>query len=195
MQVAVRAQNEFGLRLLSEVARRKPRANVLVSPASLFPALAMTETGAAGPTQAAMRNAMFIPPGVPDSEWHNAASALYRELRAAKGVELSMANAIWAPPFKPLAAAFIERCHDLYDGEAIGLDFERPDAADVINAWVKRGTKDKIREIVRQDQVAGSVTVAVGALDTGVPRDVQTERSGVRDVDRPVALGQLAHHG
>ena len=59
-QSASKSINTFGLKLLANVAARRPHENVFISPLSVFVALTMTETGAAGKTQTTMRHALAV---------------------------------------------------------------------------------------------------------------------------------------
>src|SRR5215467_15024717 len=77
---AATAVNTFGMKLLADVASQRRHENVFISPLSVFVALTMTETGAAGKTQAAMRNALAIPNSLSDDALHQSASGLLKSL-------------------------------------------------------------------------------------------------------------------
>jgi serpin B len=160
---AATAVNAFGLRLLADLAQAK-RENVFVSPLSVFLDLAMTESGAAGSTQAAMRKALAVPTGVSEDVLHQSSSALLKSMQSQKGVQLSIANALWSDARLPLAASFVQRCRDLYQADTISLDFASPGAADTINAWVKQRTLDKIPTIVTPANLRDSVVVLTNAV-------------------------------
>jgi len=162
-ETATRAVNAFGLKLFSEVAGRSDE-NMVVSPLSVFLALAMTESGAAGTTRKAMRQALAVPGTVGEEVLHQSASALLKSLQSQKGVQLSIANALWSDARLPLAPAFVERCRNFYQADATTLDFSKPQAADTINRWVRQKTQDKIPEIVRPADVATSLAVLTNAL-------------------------------
>jgi serine protease inhibitor len=163
-KVAAEAQNKFGLRLLSRIAAERPHENVFISPTSIYLALAMAETGSAGRTRTDMRRALDVPAGVSEDAMHESAAALSKALRSREAVELSIANALWADVSMPLAAAYIQRCREWYDAEAITLEFRKPDAAEIINAWVSRNTKAKIKEIVDSKSVAASKAILTNAV-------------------------------
>src|SRR5579862_5134016 len=102
------AVNSFGLNLLADLAARQKHKNVFLLPLSVFMALAMTESGAAGQTRTAMRQALAVPAGLSEDALHSSASALLQSLQAQKGVDLFIANALWSDPRLPLAPAFVE---------------------------------------------------------------------------------------
>src|SRR5215472_4026128 len=162
-EAAASAVNAFGLKLFSDVAGHKDE-NVLVSPLSVFLALAMTESCAASTTRQAMRHALAVPGTENDEALHQSASALLKSLQSQKGVQLSIANALWSDARLPLAPAFVERCRKLYQADATTLDFSNPQAADTINRWVRQKTQDKIPEIVGPADVATALAVLTNAL-------------------------------
>ena len=156
--------NHFGLKLLEAEAASKPNTNVFISTLSLYLALAMTEGGAEGKTRMAMRQALEVPAGMSDETMHDAASALMQSLQTQKGVELSIANAVWSSPKLPLSAKFVERSKTLYDAEAKSIDFAQPGAAEIINRWVSDKTKAKIPEIVTEDAVRSAIAILTNAI-------------------------------
>src|SRR5512144_784244 len=56
----VSANIRFGFKLFSEVAKQNAGKNVLISPARIVPALAMTYNGAAGETKQGMERALEV---------------------------------------------------------------------------------------------------------------------------------------
>jgi serine protease inhibitor len=134
---AAQAQNAFGLRLMAALAAEKPHANVFISPLSIYLALAMAETGSAGGTRSAMRRTMAVPGALDEPDFHASTSALSHVLRTRRDIELSIANALWSDPSFPLSPAYVKQCRELFEADATTLEFQKPGAADIINAWVK----------------------------------------------------------
>jgi serpin B len=163
-KIAAEAQNAFGLKLLARVAMERRHENVFVSPSSIFLALAMLENGAAGKTRVAMRHTLEVPAGVSDDAMQESAAAMLKALRSHDGIELSIANALWSDRSMPLAAAFVQRCRDLYEADAITLEFLKPGAAEVINNWVRQKTRQKISNIVSPQIVAASKAILTNAV-------------------------------
>jgi serpin B len=131
---------------------------------SVFLSLAMTESGATGPTQAAMRKALTVAPGVSEDVLQRSSSSLLESLQLQKGVQLSIANALWSDAGLPLAPSFVQRCRNLYHADASSLDLSSPSAADTINAWVRQKTHDKMPSIVTPASVRDSVAVLTNAV-------------------------------
>jgi serpin B len=63
-------------------------------------------------------------------------------------VQFEVANAIWCQEGVPFEQPFLDACEQFYDAEAANLDFDRPDAPEVVNTWVSDKTHGKITEIV-----------------------------------------------
>lgn len=162
--VSATAVNSFGLNLLADVTARQKHENVFLSPLSVFIALAMTESGAAGPTRTDIRQALAVPAGMSEDALHESASALLQSLRAQKGVDLFIANALWSDLRLPLAPGFVERCRKLYEADATTLDLANPAAADTINGWVKQKTQGMIPAIVTPAALRGSPAVLTNAV-------------------------------
>jgi serine protease inhibitor len=162
--ISAAALSRFGMKMTSGLAAKRKHENVFISPLSLFMALAMTENGAAGSTRAAMREALNVPANVSEEHLHESASALLKTLHAQKGIDLSIASALWSDRSLPLAPGFVRRCNQLYEAEAAVLNFKDPAAAATINAWVKRKTRDKIPGIVTPADVTGSDVILTNAV-------------------------------
>jgi serpin B len=156
--------NAFGMNLLADMAAHRKQENVFISPLSVFFALAMAEGGSAGQTQTAMRKTLAVPATVSDDALRQSASALLKSLQAQKGVQLSIANALWSDPRLPLAPSFVELCRNFYQAEATTLDLASPNAANTINAWVKQKTQNKIPTIVTPASLAMSRAVLTNAV-------------------------------
>ena len=159
------AVNQFGLKLVSDLAARDRQKNLFISPLSLFMALAMTENGAEGSTRSAMRQTLAIPAGVSEDALHQSAAALMRTLQSQKGIELSIANALWSDASLPLAQDYVARCRQFYQAEATTLDFSKGRAAaNTINGWVRQKTHDKIPAIVDEGSVAAAKALLTNAV-------------------------------
>src|SRR5215471_9566583 len=163
-QAASKSVNAFGLKLLADLAAHRKHQNVFISPLSVFVALTMTETGAAGKTQAAMRQALAVPSSLSDDALHESASDLLQTLASRDRVQLSFANALWSDARLPLSANFIEKCRKLYAADASTLDFSQPNAADTINNWVSEKTRGKIPNIVDPAVVKASNAILTNAV-------------------------------
>lgn len=145
----VAANNQFAFNLFAGLAGAVPDSNVFISPLSVSMALGMTANGAAGQTLQDMLATLGFPGYSIIS-----ADECYRDLidllvGLDPAVTLEIANSIWARQGIPFEQPFLDACATYFDATARDLDFNRADAADTINAWVKEKTHDKIDSIVR----------------------------------------------
>jgi serpin B len=144
----VQANNRFAFDLLREVNRDEAGANVFVSPLSASMALGMTMNGAAGTTFDAMRSTL----GFGDLS-NEAINQSYRDLidllvDLDPQVTFGIGNSIWYRLGFPVLEPFLTTTRQFFDAEVSELDFNDPGAADVINAWVRDATNERIDEIV-----------------------------------------------
>ena len=178
-KTASAAMNEFGVKLISNLSASQPHKNIFISPMSVFIALAMTEKGTTGETQAAIRRTLAVPHDVTEEQLHGSASAVLKALDSSDG--LSFADALWSD--QRLAPAFTEECRKFYRAEATTLDLSKADAAaKQINDWVNKNTGSKIPSIVKPGDVVGSKVVLTNAVyfhgtwSKPFPKNVTQER-------------------
>ena len=142
------ANTRFGFNLFAELLGEKPSENVFISPSSVAFALAMTYNGAAGETRQAMAKALEVE-GISLDELNAANAALMASLMEAEpGVELSIANSLWAKAGFEFKADFMTANRQFYSAEVTALDLLDPGASKTINGWVSKNTKGKIPRIV-----------------------------------------------
>ena len=163
-KIAVSAEGAFGWNLLRRMVDNTPAGNVFISPLSVFLALQMAGNGAAGSTRGAMWKALALP-GSGSAGPNVSAEALHHILtKDSGGVELAIANALWADTHFQLAPDFVKLCHSVFNARAASLHFADPKAAAEINNWVKENTKGKISEIVSADVVAKAAVILTNAV-------------------------------
>ena len=146
--------NRFSAELLKASAANE--GNVMISPASVYLALAMTLNGTDGETKAAMLK-VLADEGL-TADMINKASRDWMTLLTKTGSKttLTIANSIWFDenftPYKP----FLQSNADFFAADARKLEFQDKDTPQIINNWVKdatNGTIDKIVESIDQDVV------------------------------------------
>jgi serine protease inhibitor len=139
---------DFSLKLLAESLGKS--GNILVSPASVYLALAMTLNGADGATLEGMKAALSSA-GLSEDQI-NTASRDWITLLEKTGdkTELFISNSIWVRDSYPVNDAFLQRNADYYRAAASALDFSLPSAVTAINDWVKTATRSKIDKIVEE---------------------------------------------
>lgn len=144
----VNSVGEFSWTLLQESAKNE--GNVLVSPASVYLALAMTLNGSDTTTRTAMLDALAAQNL--SLEQVNAASRDWMTLLMNTGgkTRLSIANSIWYRDGFDADADFLRRNADYFAAAARTLDFSDPAAVTTINGWVKNATNGTIDKIVEK---------------------------------------------
>ncbi len=145
----VGASNSFGLILLNELAQdEQPGTNVFISPLSIQLALSMTLNGARAETNDAMREAMQFG-DMSMSEINTSFKNLMDELLSVDPkVTTEIANSIWYRSNFAVEQSFIDLNAEYYNAEVKPLDFDSPEARQIINKWVNDKTMGKIPEIV-----------------------------------------------
>ena len=146
-ETLVGGNTAFALDLYRQLKARP--GNVFFSPYGISTALAMTYAGAYGDTEAQMARVLRF-----DQDQRQIQSSfgeLQRKLREAgkqKGIELSIANALWAQKGHPFLPAFLGTAKEDYQANINQADFKTgADAArGQINRWVAQQTKDKIQD-------------------------------------------------
>ena len=143
-------------RLAWDLVRASGDGNAIVSPVSVWEALAMTHAGGRGETAAEMARVL----GMPDDRAAIAAAseALRRLLGEARGekIALDVANRIWVQKGKSLEAGFTSLLEERYGAGAGIVDFAgaHEPARTEINAWVADHTAQRIDELLP----AGTIT-------------------------------------
>jgi len=148
-QTAVDGNTAFALDLYGQL--KSAPGNLFFSPYSISTCLAMTYAGARGDTAKQMSRVLHLDQ---DQGKVNASfSKLQRQLSEAgnrKGIELSIANSLWAQKGHSFLPAFLEIARGDYQANVNQADFiiEAEAARGEINRWVAQATKDKIQNIL-----------------------------------------------
>lgn len=124
--------------------------NLLVSPASIYLALAMTLNGADGTTREAMLAALAS-----DDLTVEALDAACRDWMTRMGRTeadpvMTIANSIWLREGFVADQAFLQANADFFAAGARALDFSKQEALDTINGWVLDATRGKIDKILER---------------------------------------------
>jgi serpin B len=127
------------------------QGNLFFSPYSISTCLAMTYAGARGETENQMAKVFRFDKD--QQKLHSSFGELERRLNEAgkqKGIELSIANALWAQKGHPFLPDFLNIAKGQYQANINQADF-RTEAQTVtakINQWVAEKTKEKIQNIL-----------------------------------------------
>ena len=126
--------------------------NLFFSPYSISTCLAMTYAGARGDTAAQMAQTLHF------NTNQNQLAASFGELQKQlnneqekKGIELDIANGLWAQKDHPFLPAFLEIARQSYEANLRQVDFRtRSETARLeINDWVGHKTKGKITDLIQ----------------------------------------------
>lgn len=148
--------NRFGVDLYKVVGSGD--GNLFFSPYSVSAALGMTREGALGETRAQM-DKVFHFPDSPAAKQKALADTLkpsqVREYtndgknKMVPAYALQVANALWGQEGFSFKPEFLGRLKDDYGAPLYRLDFKQSaKARQVINDWVAKHTKDKIKDII-----------------------------------------------
>jgi serpin B len=159
-QAAVaRSINAFGVDFYRRTAATP--GNLVVSPASLAFAFAMTYAGAQGQTAQELSDAFHF--DLAGDSLHEGFAGLMAAWNEAGEVELAVANRLFAEKTYTFEAPFVELTRTLYGAPMQPMDFRG--AADgsrrEINAWVEQRTKDRIRELLPAGSIDGSTRLVL----------------------------------
>ncbi|TGZ62818.1 hypothetical protein CRM22_007225 [Opisthorchis felineus] len=124
--------------------------NSLISPLSLYVALLMTATGAAGRTLDELRSTLNIPEQLQAGQVHDIGSKLSREFTTNRDVEILLANRIFITRDINLKREFTSSLHTYYSADAEMLAHLTDTEAKRrhINQWVSKQTESKIQELI-----------------------------------------------
>ena len=126
--------------------------NLFFSPYSISTCLAMTYAGARGDTAAQMAQTLHF-----DTNQKQLAASfgkLETQLNTKQkkiGIELDIANGLWAQKKKPFLPAFLDVAKQSYDANLKQVDFRTgaDTARTEINDWVAHKTKGKITDLIQ----------------------------------------------
>lgn len=144
--------NPFAMKLYGELCRKD--GNVFCSPYSISTALAMTAAGARGETLAQMQKVLGL--GVNPVDSDTAFASLAKALDGkGKGLELAVANALWAQPGYPWNPVYTKRVADVFKAAVHDTDYRKdPEACrKTINDWVEKQTMEKIKDLMPRDSI------------------------------------------
>lgn len=146
----------FAFNLLRAEVANHPNENVLLSPLGASMALGMAANGARGSTLSSMIDTLGLVGARDSMDSHNPGYAhLLRELKGKKlGVDMKMANAIWAGEGIDFSSHFLQTCWKRFNAEVKVEDFADPDTLVHINDWSRNNAGiEKILDEMSPDAV------------------------------------------
>jgi serine protease inhibitor len=122
----------------------------LISPASVYLALAMTMNGAGGTTRDAMLKTLSAKKMSVDKINIACRDWMTLLMKTTDKTNLLISNSIWYNDGFAVDQAFLVANADYYAAALHKIDFADSRAAEVINNWVRQATKNKINSIMDQ---------------------------------------------
>jgi len=158
------ADNRFAFKLLGAIAAGETKPNVFISPLSVGMALGMAYNGAAGETEAAMRQTLELG-DLSLSDINGSYRSLIDLLRGLDGsVEFTIANSLWYRQELTPAPEFLDRVTAFFDATVAALDFASADAPATINQWVDQQTGGRISQIVEPPIPDETIAYLINAI-------------------------------
>ncbi len=147
-----RSSHTFGFDLYQRL-RRAP-GNLVISPASLTTALAMTWGGAQGETAAQMRTVLHLE-GAADAVMATSGQLARSLQEPSRPIVFRIANQLFCERTYTLVPAFVEKTRAAFGAPVELLDFKTaPEPARVrINAWVEDKTEKRIKDLIPSGMV------------------------------------------
>jgi serine protease inhibitor len=143
------ADNHFGLKLFRKMVAESNNDNIFISPLSVSMALGMTWNGSAGTTREAMTDVLEYGDLTAEEINQSYKNLLDLLQQADDQVLFQIANSIWYREGFSVLDVFLNTNKTYFDAVVRSLDFNRSDAADIINDWVSDKTNDKIKNIIK----------------------------------------------
>ncbi|MFH1763728.1 MAG: serpin family protein [Gemmatimonadota bacterium] len=149
-QIVIASSNTFGFDLLREVDTRREsdQPNTILSPLSASMALGMALEGAEGETFAEMQTVLGFQGMAREEINASYAGLLDLLLNLDPAVEIEIANSAWSRLGFPFKADYFNAITTSFQAVVQELDFDDPNAKDVINQWVRDQTNGRIEEII-----------------------------------------------
>ena len=148
--VLVAGNTAFALDIYARL--KSADGNLFFSPYSISTCVAMTYAGARGSTATQMAGTLHFGPN------QNQLAASFGELQGQLstlekkgGIELNVANGLWAQKDHPFLPAFLEAATKAYQANLQQTDFrtQAEPARVAINDWVSQKTKGKIADLLQ----------------------------------------------
>ena len=151
--VAVEGSNAFALELYQRV-RKESSGNIACSPFSITEALAMTYTGARGPTKDQIARVMHFRAG---DDLHRELADLRRALTGGTGqsARLQISNRLWVQRGLDILPSFVKILEDSYGASPGAADFvhDYEVARRAMNGWVEETTAGRIKNLLGPDDI------------------------------------------
>jgi serpin B len=141
------ADNVFAFKLLKQLAKDRPDANIFISPFSAATVLQMVGNGAAGLTKTEMQQVLGTR-GLSSDIVNQGNLGISQSLNSDNtNIILATANAIWYRQGEPASPDFLALNRQYFGATVAPLNFAEPHSVDAINAWANEKTCGRISRI------------------------------------------------
>lgn len=139
---------QFAFDIFSKLNEEDADKNIFVSPLSISTSLSMALQGAETSTKAGMMQALRY--NGTDLDYYNKCykSLLSYLVKPDKKVDLDIGNSIWIREGKKSKKDFININKNIFNAYVEEIDFSQANAADKINKWIEKSTKNKIPAMI-----------------------------------------------
>ncbi|KAL3276846.1 hypothetical protein HHI36_012209 [Cryptolaemus montrouzieri] len=147
----VHSNNEFAINLLGEVGKDH-RKNVVFSALSAETILGLVSLGAKGDTAAELKKVLQLPSA--DEKIKSEFNNVQTEIEQAKSIEIHSANQVYLADGFQVESEFLKTATEVFRAGVQNVDFNNSaDAAAKINAWVEEKTQQKIKNLIKVEQL------------------------------------------
>ncbi|KAK0170430.1 hypothetical protein PV328_010995 [Microctonus aethiopoides] len=154
--------NNFGIEFNKVVSKEKS-SNYICSPFSVSMVLSMATCGAEGKTKSELQQNLHL--STDDTVMKNGCQTLIDTINDIQGVELAVVNKIFTTTGFEMKDTFKEATKTYFRSESESLDFSKAEqSAEAINNWAAANTKDRIKDIVKPDDVKSAVMIMANAV-------------------------------
>jgi serpin B len=141
--------NQFALNIYGQFAEKND-GNIFFSPLSLTMALGMSYAGAEGETKEQIAGVFNFP--IDDKNLHKELGSIqtHLESKASKGVEISIANQLWADKIFKFKCSYLRGVKKAYGAPVKRVAFRtKPEECRLkINNWVEKNTNSRIKDLL-----------------------------------------------
>ena len=148
---------------LYQTFRDRP-GNLIFSPASIAPALAMTGMGARGKTAEEINTVLHFDPAQKKlSPAFQSLNARWRHIRRWNRITLTVANALWYQSEHPFIPAYLNQLHADFGAQLNPVDFQHSPAAarEAINRWAGEQTHNKIKGAAGPEEITSDTRLVL----------------------------------
>ena len=155
------ANNAFAFDLYAKLSGQT--GNLFFSPYSVETVLAMTYAGARGNTATQMAAVLHLPSGDVAGGFSSLVGSIQSDGKASPGLQLNIANSIWAQQGLPFQNTFTNTVRNQFDAYINQVDFQTAAEAarQKINDWVAQQTINKITNLIPEGGISSDTRLVL----------------------------------